>query len=159
MTRAAELLARLPREPHLHAKRTLGIQALELLESTGDDPLMDERHALELPDRPILFTEPQPPPARDPFIEIVSGARSALNDALIEAEVAAATAAEADAATRLRLARFVVERLDATLEDDALWGTEPVDVSRYHQLMALPVADRVVQLLGERDGGDEDPAV
>ena len=100
-----------------------------------------------------------PSSARDPFIELAPGAASALNDALIEAEVAAATAAEVDAGTRLRLARFVVERLEQTLEDDAAWGTEPVDVSRYFELMALPAADRVQQLVGEGGGGDEDPAV
>ncbi len=160
---AADLLARLPREPLLHVKRTLGIQALELLQAEGDDPaalaVMRERHAIELPERSFTLSPEQDPPARDPFVEIESGARSALNDALIEAEVAAATAAEVDAETRLRLARFVVQRLDDTLADDARWGTEPVDVSRYAQLMALPAGDRVEQLVGEGRGGDEDPAV
>ena len=164
MSPATELLARIPREPHLHDKRTLAIQALELLEAEGDDPaalaVMRERHALELPDRPLVFEPPaQELPARDPFVELVPGVRHALNDALIEAEVAAATAAEVDAGTRLRLARFAVLRLGDTLDDDARWGMEPVDVSRYALLMALPAADRVEQLVGEGRGSDQDAAV
>lgn len=153
--RAEDLLARLPREPHLHAKRLLAIQALELLESGGDDPLMRDRHALELPDRPSLLSHDAPPPARDPFIEIGPG-RHPLNDALIEAEVAAATYAERP---DVELARFAAARMEATLDLEEGWGDGPVDVSRYSRLMQMPAGDRVEELLGERGGRDEDPAV
>jgi hypothetical protein len=80
---------------------------------------------------------------------------------MILAEVAAATAAEVDAPTRLALARFADAQMQRTAEIDKElgepWGTHPVDVSLYAQLMAS--ADRVEQLLGERARGDEDPAV
>jgi hypothetical protein len=167
--RAAQHLARLPREPHLHVKRTLAAQARELLEA-GDEPaaleLMHERHALELPERAFTLTGERPAPARDPFVELgpeAPGPHADLNAALIRAEVAAATAAEVDDATRLALARVADSELQRTAaieaELDAPWGTEPVDVSAYAQMLATPLADRVEQLLGEGGGGDEDAAV
>jgi hypothetical protein len=155
-------LARLPREPHLHLKRTLAIQADELLEAEGADPaavaVMRERHAIELPDRAFTLNPERTPPARDPFVEIGSGTHP-LNDVLIEAEVAAATALEVDDATRRRLVRFAADTLQASVDLEEGWGDAPVDVSGYARLMALPAADRVEQLLGEGGGGDEDPAV
>ncbi len=162
--RAAAHLKRLPHEPHLHVKRTLATQARELLEAEGEDPaaiaLMLDRHAIELPDRPtLLFATDTSAPARDPFVEIGAGPPHPLNDALIEAEVAAATAADAEPATRLALARLAAELMEDTVALEQGWGDTPVDVSRYSALMALPTADRVQQLLGERGGGDEDPAV
>lgn len=169
--RALGHLARVPHEPHLHVKRTLGVQARELLEAVDADPaavaVMLERHAIELPEDRFSFlpsADPDAePPARDPYVEAAAGAPpSALNDALVQAEVAAATAAEVpDSATRQALARFAADRLVATadLEGDEDWGAQPVDVSRYGALMALPAADRVQQLLGEGGGSDEDAAL
>jgi hypothetical protein len=158
LSRATELLARVPREPHLHDKRILVQQALDWLET--EEPaaiaIMRVRHAIELPERAFTLAPEQDPPARDPFIELRPGAVDEDNDAVIDAEVAAATALEVDEDARLRLVRFAVERLDRSF---ARWGTEPVDVSRYAELMALPAADRVVQLVGEGSGGDEDAAV
>lgn len=127
---------------------------------------MLERHRLELPDRPFTLTEAQPPPARDPFVEVgeeAPGLHAELNRALLLAEVAAATAAEVDFPTRLALARLAAEQLDATAALDAElespWGSEPVDVSAYARLMALATADRVRQLLDEGARRDEDAAV
>jgi hypothetical protein len=167
---AAQHLARLPREPHLHNKRTLASQARELLESGGADPaaveLLLERHRLELPERAFTLSPERPAPARDPFVEFgpeQPGPHAELNRALILAEVAAATAREVDADTRLELARYAERQLALTAELDAgleaPWGAEPVDVSEYDRLMALPARDRVEELLRERGGGDEDPAV
>lgn len=161
--RALEHLARIPREPHLHVKRTLAIQARELIDAEENDPaavaVMLDRHALELPDRPtLLLPHEGDPPARDPFVELGTGPSHPLNEALIDAEVAAATAAELpDRAPEL--ARLAAERMDATVALEAGWGAEPVDVARYARLMALPAADRLEQLLGEGRRGDEDPAV
>jgi hypothetical protein len=169
-TRAAQLHARLPREPHLHNKRALASQARELLEALDADPaeieLMLERHRLELPERPFSLTGEQPPPARDPFVEIGAerpGPHAELNAALLRAEVAAATTAEVDLPTRLALARFADDELQRTAELDAEleepWGSEPVDVSAYARLMAASASDRIQQLLGERARGDEDAAL
>jgi hypothetical protein len=164
--RAAQLLARLPREPNLHDKRTLASQARELLEALDAEPagleLMLERHRLELPERPFSLTGEQPPPARDPFVEVGSetpGPHADLNAAVLRAEVAAATAPEVDDATRLALARYADAQLQAIEEPDPPWGSEPVDVSAYAQLMAQSPGDRVQQLLGEGGRRDEDPAV
>jgi hypothetical protein len=168
--RAAQYLARLPREPLLHVKRTLAGQARELLEALEADPaaieFMLERHRIELPERPFTLTGEQPPPARDPFVETGSetpGPHADLNHALILAEVAAATAAEVDFDTRLTLARYAEEQLLRTAQIDAEleapWGTESVDISAFAQWMALPAGDRVEQLLRERVRRDEDAAV
>jgi hypothetical protein len=167
---AAQHLARLPREPHLHNKRTLASQARELLEAAEADPvavdLMLERHRLELPDRAFTLSPEHAPPARDPFVALGAGSpgpHAELNRALILAEVAAATAAEADDATRLRLAHFAERQLARTAEIDAEleepWGSEPVDVSDYARLMALPAADRIEELVREGGRGDEDAAL
>jgi hypothetical protein len=169
---AAQHLAQLPREPHLHNKRTLASQARELLEAADADPaavdLLLERHAVELPERAFSLTgDDGPPPARDPFVELgqeTPGPHADLNRALILAEVAAATAAEAgDAETRLRLARFAERQLERTVEIDVAleepWGTQPVDVSEYGRLMALPAGDRIAELVREGRGGDEDAAL
>jgi hypothetical protein len=123
-----------------------------------------ERHVLELPSRLI-----EPPsssmPARDPFVEIgteTPGPHADLNQALIVAEAAAATAAETPFATTLELAALAAAKLDetaaieATLEEP--WGTQPVDVAAYGRLMDLPLDDRVEQLLRERTRSDEDAA-
>jgi hypothetical protein len=166
--RAVQYLARLPREPLLHIKRTLASQARELLEALDADPaaleLMLERHRIELPERPFTLTGEQPPPARDPFVEVgveTPGPHAELNRELIHAEVAAATATEVDPDTRLALARYADARLQHTAAIEAAleapWGSEPVDVSLYARLMAS--ADRVEQLLGERARSDQDPAV
>jgi hypothetical protein len=168
---AAQHLARLPREPHLHNKRTLASQARELLEAADADPaaveLLLERHGVELPERAFSLTGEEAAPARDPFVELgreAPGPHADLNRALILAEVAAATAVEAgDAETRLRLARLAERQLERTAEIDAgleePWGTQPVDVSEYGRLMALPARDRIAELVREGGGGDEDPAV
>jgi hypothetical protein len=168
---ATQHLARLPREPHLHNKRTLASQARELLEAAGADPaaiaLMLERHRLELPERAFTLAPEQAPPARDPFVAVgpePPGPHSELNRALIRAEVAAATAAElTDPDTRLALARLAERQLARTAEIDAAleapWGSEPVDLSEYGRLIGLPIRDRVEELLREGGGGDEDPAV
>lgn len=123
-----------------------------------------ERQALELPPRLI-----EPPahsmPARDPFVEIGTedpGPHAELNAALIVAETAAATAAEVSFDTKLELAALAAARLEETAAIEAMlavpWGSEPVDVSAYDELMALPVADRLEQLLREGGGSGEDPA-
>jgi hypothetical protein len=156
----AELLARLPREPHLHVKRTLAVQALELLETRDAHPaaveVMRSRHAIELPDPPsVTPSDVGQVPARDPFVEIGAGTHP-LNDALIEAEVAAATYVETEDPA---LARLAAERMAATVALEDGWGAEPVDVSRYGELMALPAADRVQQLVGEGGRRDEDPVL
>jgi hypothetical protein len=167
---AVQHLARLPREPLLHNKRTLASQARELLEAADADPiaveLLLERHRLELPERAFTFVPEEPAPARDPFVALGAGTpgpHAELNHALILAEVAAATAAAADPETRLRLARFAERQLARTAEIDAEleepWGTEPVDVSAYERLMALSPGDRVEELVREGGRGDEDPAV
>ncbi|MEA2123321.1 MAG: hypothetical protein QOI80_103, partial [Solirubrobacteraceae bacterium] len=125
-----------------------------------------ERQRLELPDRPFSLTPEQPPPARDPFVAIGTGSpgpHADLNHALILAEVAAATTAEVDFATRLALARYAEAQLERTAEIDAEleapWGSEPVDVTAYARLMASAPGDRVKQLVGEGAGRDEDAAV
>jgi hypothetical protein len=166
---AAQHLSRLPREPHLHNKRTLASQARELLEARDAEQaavdLMLERHRLELPNRAFTLAPEQPAPARDPFVEHGPegpGPHAELNRALILAEVAAASAAELPDRA-LELALFAERQLARTAELDAEleapWGSEPVDVSAYGRLMALPAADRVEQLVREGGGGDEDPAV
>ncbi len=168
---ATRHLARIPREPHLHVKRTLASQARELLEAAGAEPaaveVMLERHRIELPERGFTLTPEQPPPARDPFVAIGPGRpgpHADLNHAVMLAEVAASTAAEStDDAARLALARLAEEHLERSAaidaELEAPWGSEPVDVSAYARLMALDPADRLEQLRGERAGSDDDPAL
>ena len=168
-TLATHHLARIPREPNLHDKRTLAAQARELLEA-ADEPaavaVMLERHRIELPERPFTLTPEQPPPARDPFVEVgpeAGGPHAELNRELILGEVAAATAAAmTDPDTRLRLARLADAHMQRTAEIDAAleepWGSHPVDTEAYARLMRLPLADRLVQLIGEGAGSDEDPA-
>jgi hypothetical protein len=165
---AAQALARLPHEPHLHNKRTLASQARELLEATDAEPaaieLMLERHRLELPERAFTLAPEQPAPARDPFIAIGPedpGPHADLNRAVILGEVAAATAAELPerALELARLAEAQLQRtaaIDAELEEP--WGTEPVDLSEYERLMALPAGDRVEELVREGGRRGEDPA-
>jgi hypothetical protein len=198
-----DALRRLPREPNLHDKRILGLQAYEdalslsemggredggspdrealvararerlaILDAVTDEFRIltelvrrQERHALDLPPGFIIH-EPETTPARDPFVEIgpeSPGPHADLNAALIVAEVAAATAAETPLEVSLRLTELAVARLDETVEIektlDAPWGSEPVALDRYDELMGLAVDDRVEQLLGESARRDEDAAV
>lgn len=155
-------LERLPREPNLHTKRDLGRWALEDAE-IDDEVLLRRRHASR-PAPPLIAYESDDLPARDPYVEISAGAPpSALNDALIVAEAAASTALQTDGPIKLALIRLASAKLDETAAIEAAlgvpWGTDPVDTGRYGELMALPLDDRIEQLLGEGARGDEDAGV
>lgn len=139
----------------------------ELRAASADDPQLavllrrQERHALELPPK-LIETPAQTVPARDPFVEIGEerpGPHAELNQALILAEVAAASVVEV--ADKSELAALAAAKLDETAEIErtlpAPWGSEPVDVSAYERLMALPLPDRLEQLRGQARGSDEDP--
>lgn len=164
-----DALRRLPREPNLHAKRDLGRRALEDAQAlvgreAGDETAM-ALHARRVAQRPapaLVFFQTDAIPARDPYVEIGPGPPSAVNDALILAEAAATTALEAPTwAAKLALIEVVATQLDRTaaLEADEPWGAQPVDTSGYDRLMALPLGDRVEQLLREGARRDEDPAL
>ena len=149
----------------LRAQLVAAASAAEPTEQIALQLRRQQRHALELPPRLI-----EPPadstPARDPFVELGPerpGAHAELNRMLIVAEAAAATAVDAPFETKLALAALAAARLDATAAIEATleqpWGSEPVDLSAYERLMALPAGDRIEQLLGEGRGRDEDPGV
>lgn len=162
------MIERLPLEPNLHAKRDIARWALEdAIAQLGGAPEGSELHRRRVASRPepaLVLYETDDAPARDPYVEIVAGAPPhPLNDALIVGEVAAATAAETHGDTRFALIELAAAKLDETAGIEATleqpWGTDPVDTSRYDELMALPLDDRVEQLLGEGARGDEDPGV
>ena len=164
-----EALGRLASEPDLHAKRELGRQALEDAEARD---AVDDRarvlHELRVSHRPppaLSLYETDAIPARDPYVEVRAGAPpSALNDALIVAEVAATTACEVEEwPTKRALISLAAAKLaetaaiEATLERP--WGTDPVDTGGYARALALPLADRLEQLLGDGARSDEDPGL
>lgn len=198
-----DALRRLPHEPHLHDKRSLGHQAHDDALSLSDlggpqrepgaapdkriliahltdrlrrlDPLGDEReyaaltlllrrqerHVLDLPPERFIAFAPTTTPARDPQIEpgpAGPGPHADLNHALIVAEVAAVTALQTPFETTVALTALIAERLDATaaLETEVAWGSEPVDLSAYERLLALPLDHRVEELLSEGARSDED---
>lgn len=160
-----------PDRDHLIARAR---ERLRRLDPIGDEPEFAaltllvrrlERHALESPPRLITFT-PNTTPARDPFVELGTerpGPHADLNRALVVAEVAAITAADSPLETTLQLTELIAAELDETAAIEAAldhhWGSEPVDLSEYDRLLALPVADRVEELLRELPRGDEDPGV
>lgn len=185
----AAALERLPREPHLHAKQALAVQLREDAEAldalggptepvAGDlgpalaariarmDPIADgaELETLLLLQRRVqrrrapglVLYETDAVPARDPWIEPGRGSHP-VNDALVIAEAAATTALETPWATRRRLIGVIAHQLERTAEHE--WELETVDTSRYAELLALPLGDRVEQLLREGGGSDEDAAV
>ena len=123
-----------------------------------------ERHALDLPPERFITFTPTTTPARDPHVEpgpAAPGPHADLNHALIIAEVAAVTALETPFETTVALAALIAERMDATaaLEAEIAWGSEPVDLSAYERLLALPVDDRVEELLSEAGRSDQDAGV
>lgn len=155
-------------------KRALIAQAedrLRRLDPVGDEQeyaaltlllRRQERHLLDLPPERLIIFEPTTFPARDPHVEEGVGGpgpHADLNAALIAVEAAATTALETPFETTLRLTAFMAERADATaaLEREVAWGSRPVDLSGYERLLALPVDDRVEELLREGGGSDEDP--
>lgn len=120
-----------------------------------------ERHVLDLPPDRFLPPAATTLPARDAHVEIGRerpGPHADLNHALIVAEVAATTALETGS---LDLMALIDERTNATatLEAEVMWGSEPVDLSAYERLLALPLDDRVEELLGKGARSDEDPAL
>lgn len=182
-------LGRLPREPHLHVKQALARQLAEDAEALqalggptdpveGDlapalaariarlDPIADgeELETLLLLQRRVerrrepglVLYETEEVPARDPWVEIGPGSHP-VNDALVLAEAAAVTALETPWHTRRALIGVIAAQLEHTAEHE--WQMETVDTSRFAQLLALPLGDRVEQLLGEGARSDEDAPV
>ncbi len=158
-------------EPDRAALLALARDELTRLDPAGDEPRYRalallvrqlERHALELPPGFIVF-EAETVPARDPFVEIgpeTPGPHAELNRVLIIAEAAAATAADTPLETTLLLTELAAAKLEETVAVERTletpWGSEPVALDDYEQLMALDIDNRVKKLLREGRRGDED---